>query len=321
MLEFSSSTATLRFRGKFKAPYWMGSMFRGAFGWNLRRISCNTFNDDCELCNLKEDCAFYYVIFRSKAKKGHAPPPKPIIIIPPFFGKEMIFHDSPFLNVKLLFFGNYNRFLPHTILALNLIGREGIGSPLATRQRLQYLPLSHKTEFSNRFIVEEVKCNLTNKTIYDGKYINLTDLKIVDFSSLSPIKLNTDNTITIGFQTPLITNHFPLALSELVEKVRHRFIFLVNEYGTGEKIEEFKLKSKVVNYSKHFHRLYRKSSRSTKDRFFGFTGKITYKVSEIDRTALWLLKIGTQIGAGKDLSFGFGMFDIDASNLENRKES
>jgi len=283
MLKFSSSTATLKFRGKFKAPF-------------------------------KLDCSFYNVICKTNSKKGHAPPLKPIIIVPPFFGKEMTFYNDPFLKIKLFFFGDFNRFFPHTILALTLIGKEGIGGQKHTRDKLQNRPLSSNSEYSNRFVIDNIICNFSNNIVYDGKYITLPNLKVVDLADIPPLDLDSNSTITISLQTPFITRNFPPSLPELLNKIKHRLIFLVNEYGSGERIGDFSVDSELIEFSHHFHKLYRKSSRSSKDRFMGYTGKLSYKLHKIDQNAKWLLNIGSLIGAGKDLSFGLGMLDIEINS-------
>ena len=294
MLSISSSMVRIRFQDQFEAPYWMGSMFRGAFGWNLRKIYCNDFTSVCKTCEQNDSCLFYYVMQRKDAKRGHAPPLKPILIVPPFFGKEMIFYEDPFLDLNLIFFGDFTRYIPQVILALKLIGHEGVGNG--------------RFEGRNRFIIEKITCNFTNKTVFNGKFINASNLKLVDVGDLPKIK--EQESLRIGFRTPINVNEFPLSLHRLIEKIRSRLIFFVNEYGTGEMVPEFEADAKISDFEVHRHALYRRSSRSGRGKFFGFTGKISYDIDTINKEALWLLKVGTMIGAGKDSSFGLGMIKI-----------
>jgi len=118
-------------------------------------------------------------------KRGHAPPQRPIILVPPFFGKEMRFEKDGQIDVDLLFFWDFQRYLPHTLLALRLAGQEGIGS------------LRHYHE--NRFEIGKPRCNFSGKKIFDGATINLMNLRSVDIQDIPPFE---DERMVVGFKTP-----------------------------------------------------------------------------------------------------------------------
>jgi hypothetical protein len=84
-LEVAPLTTLLRFKTPTFLPYWMGSAFRGGVGIQLKEICCLSPQIECDECSTR--CIYYELYERKKQKKGYAPPPKPIVFIPPFFGK------------------------------------------------------------------------------------------------------------------------------------------------------------------------------------------------------------------------------------------
>ncbi|HIH36875.1 MAG TPA: hypothetical protein HA232_03085 [Methanocellales archaeon] len=289
LLTVSKITLDLHFTTPAKLPYWMGSAFRGGFGQNLRRACCTNLNKDCQVCDTKENCLFYYTHMKMKAERGYAPPQKPIILIPPFFGKEMCFEKDGHLDAELLFFGDFRKYLPHAFLGMSLLGQTGIGSV--------------RCDGRNRFEIASATCNFSGQNVYDGKTINLTNLMSMDVSDVAGYD---GNYAKIGFKTPFTGRTFPLEFSDLLYLVRNRLIRFVNEYGNKEKIPEFIAKGNIKNCSKHYHELPRRSMRSDKTLFKGYTGVIEYDIKEMDDVGRWLLNLGLIIGCGPDSSFGCG---------------
>lgn len=291
MLQISKLNVGLHFTTPAKLPYWLGSAFRGVFGREMRRVVCNNLNKNCERCNSKEDCLFYYVYERSVSKKGYSPPLRPIILVPPFFGKVMNMEKDGKINLQLLFFGDFKRYLPHAFLSLRLSGQQGLGAE-------RYYGI-------NKFEIENANCYFSEKQIYDGSSISLANLESKDVKDILPLELNS-NTIKIGFKTPLSSEKFPITIEQLLNGIRNRSIRLVNEYGNQEKVPEFYAKGEIKNFSTHFHKLQRRSMRSDKREFKGYTGIIEYEIKELDENAKWLLNVGLIIGCGADISFGMG---------------
>lgn len=289
MLSISKITLRLRFTTPAKLPYWMGSAFRGGFGQNLRRACCVDMHKDCDTCEGKDDCLFYYTHMRSKAKRGYAPPIKPIILIPPFFGKEMNFEGEGYLDLGLIFFGDFRRYLPHAFLGLSLLGQTGIGSS--------------RYYGGNKFEIIGADCNFSGRQLYDGETINLMNLRTVDIIDVDPSE---DRNLKIGFRTPFTGKDFPPDPTKLLTLIRNRVIRFVNEYGTQEEISDFNLIGEIKNHSTHYHNLQRRSTRSDKTKFDGYTGVVEYDIDEIDNIGKWLLNLGFIIGCGPDSSFGCG---------------
>lgn len=293
MLEVAQLLAHLKFTTPAKLPYWMGSAFRGAFGQRLRQVCCVSFNQECRICDSQEMCLFYHLYMRERASRGHAKPIKPLILIPPFFGKELYLQEAGFLDLELLLVGNFGKYLPHVILGLNLLGQRGLGSMRYANQ--------------NRFILSSVVMKQTQQPIFDGVTINLTHFQPQNVATFSGCEADS---VILKFRTPYTGFDFPPAPDRLLDRVRNRLIRLVNEYGTQERIPEAVAEGEIVNFTAHCHELKRRSNRSDKTQFKGYTGIVSYKFSFLNTTARWLLRLGAIIGCGPDAAFGCGFFDI-----------
>lgn len=293
MLPTSKLQLKIRFTTPAKLPYWMGSAFRGLFGNEVRKILCNNLNRSCSDCDTKEKCLFYYMYERKVANRGHAPPQKPIILVPPFFGRKMEFADNGELDVDLIFFGDFKKYLPHVLLGLNLGGHEGVGS-------MRYYG-------QNRFMVENAVCQFSRKEVYDGENVRLDALKTIDASEIPSV--DTDR-IKIGFKTPFTGNEFPPTMDYLLALTRYRLIRFVNEYGDGERIPNFEADARIVDFTNHYHRLERRSRRSDKTHFDSYTGIVEYDIKEMDDVGKWLLGVALTTGVGPDSSFGCGFLQV-----------
>ncbi|WP_309493155.1 hypothetical protein [Candidatus Hecatella orcuttiae] len=226
---------------------------------------------------------------RSEAKRGYAPPSKPVILIPPFFGKAMDIEKDACLTVEALLLGDFRRYLPHLLLGMNFLGQVGLGST-------RHYGLS-------RFEVEKGICAFSGKTVYERGVIMPANMKSVDVRDIPPYP---DNRVKVGFKTPFTGSCFPPTPERLLWMIRRRLIGFVNEYGDGSEVADFKCSGQIVNHSVHVHHLQRRSKRSEKKYFKGYTGVVDYEFSELDDVGRWLLNLGFIIGCGPDSSFGCG---------------
>lgn len=292
MLKISRLTAHLEFPEPARFPYWMGNAFRGGFGVHLRRACCPDLKKDCLGCEIREDCIFYHTHVKNESKVGYGAPPKPIIFIPPFFGKSMIVEENGFLDVDILVFGKFIRYLPHVILGLRLLGQNGIGYE----------------KQHNRFRLDEIRCNFSGELAFDGFKINSEAIEEVELWSENFEEGLDNEKLKIAFKTPIMikTGDFPPNMEKLLDMIRHRLILYVNEYGDGEKIPDFKCKATITASNAHFHKLISNSQRTKKKEFHTYTGTVEYLVEEMDSNTKQLLKIGSLIGAGPKPSFGLG---------------
>ncbi len=295
MLKLSSVVLRLDFRSQVRLPRWLGSAFRGGLGQHLRRLVCYHPLRECEGCEHASECLFYAVYQNPSARRGHAPPPRPIILVPPFFGKEMRIESGAWLELRLLMFGEYVRYFPHVILALQQLGSQGLGDA-------RYLG-------QNRFEVTSGRCEFSGETVYDGGTIYPRNLRVVDVRELPPVE---HARLRVGFRTPIqLPRGFPPPPEHLLKLIRQRLILLVNQYGDGGRVPEPVIRGKVSTVARHYHRLPGCSSRSGRREFWHcWTGIANYELEEIDETGRWLLGVGKVLGAGAKSSFGLGFMDI-----------
>jgi hypothetical protein len=276
----------------------MGNTFRGGFGIQLRRACCPDLKKDCYSCNARENCIFYYTHMKKDSRVGYGAPPKPIVFIPPFFGKSFTIQEKGFLDIGILLFGRFIRYLPHVALGLSLLGQNGIGS--------------ERRYDVNKFKLEEMRCSFSKEVVYDGSVINIGAMRTVDLADHAREGLQFIDKLSIGFETPIMvkTGEFPPALDKLIGMVRQRLILYVNEYGDGAKIPDFECSATVKSSNIHFHNIKSRSQRAGKRDFHTYTGTAEYAIEKIDENAMQLFRIGLLIGAGPKPSFGLGFFQI-----------
>jgi hypothetical protein len=294
MLSLASLNLTLRFR-EAELPRWLGSAMRGGLGQHLRRAVCYRPMQECRSCDLTESCLYYQAYERPYAKRGQAPPARPIVLVPPFFGKKITFRREGRIEVGALLFGRSVQNLPHLILALQQFGSHGLGEG-------RYLG-------KNRFEVERATCRFSNQVVFDRGVIYPDHLRIAEITEIAPAA---DNHLQVRFRTPIeLPLGFPPPPEHLLKLIRQRLVMFVNEYGTGEKIPDFTCRGSVKPIANHYHRLVGYSRRSGRREFWNcWTGIAEYDFEEIDETGRWLLGVGQVIGAGAKSSFGLGFFDV-----------
>jgi CRISPR-associated endoribonuclease Cas6 len=281
----------------------MGNTFRGGTGIHLRQACCPTLEKDCYSCDISDECIFYFNHMKKDSKVGYGAPPKPIVLIPPFFGRSFSVEKDGFLDVDMLLFGRFIRYLPHTVLGLSMLGQSGIGA--------------ERRYDVNKFNVAEIRCAFSGERVYDGNTINVGAMKIIDIAGYANERMNQmpdsyNRNINVGFETPVIIKEgtFPPSLDTLLGMVRQRLILYVNEYGDGSVIPDFECASNIKASSMHFHRLKRASQRAGKGEFHAYTGTARYSVNNMDEQSKKLLMIGELIGVGAKPSFGLGFYRI-----------
>ena len=287
----SDLQAKLRFQGQTKLPRWMGSAFRGGLGHQLKGILCPSIQEECSICSEKEECFYYRVYEVKESKRGHAPPPKPLIVVPPFFGKEMNWRRGGDIHLRILLLGEEGiRHAPHVIFSLIQLGMIGLGSERAYGM--------------NKFRVISVTSQ--GETIFNGSEMRIPPPSI-DVREVDPIE---GDRFRVYFRTPYTGRTFPLGPREFLSRTRNRLIRFVNEYGDSSYVEEPEAKGRILRFEKHVHFLRRKSERSGKMTLTGFTGIIDYEFSEIDEVGRWLLGVANLLGLGPDSSFGLGFVKV-----------
>jgi CRISPR-associated endoribonuclease Cas6 len=281
-LKLTKLTATLSFP-RYRLPYWLGNKFRGGFGSVLLKAVCGYLKPRCGSCSSSEDCLYFALYVRDKQKRGKSQPVRPIVFIPPFFGKSI--SGSGKLELEINVFGDYIKYLPHIIYGLKFLGKVGLNT-------------------NSRYEIESIIDFFSQKEVYDGESIRMNSIKIIDLGGVQGRK---SDAIRIEFLTPMEAK-VPISLNYLIHMVRRRLILYVNEYGEGI-VPDYQCNDEIIESEWKNHRLKHQSKRSGVREFYGCTGFAMYKV-KADENAFRLLSIGELIGAGAKASFGMGFFRI-----------
>jgi CRISPR-associated endoribonuclease Cas6 len=284
---FSLKLTKLRARlyfPKYSLPYWLGNKFRGGFGSVLVRAICGYTRPRCGSCASSDECLYYVVYEKEKQKIGKSQPPRPIVFIPPFFGKKEDGRGE--IEIEINIFGNYFIFLPHLIYGLRFLGKLGLNA-------------------ESKYEVVSIYDAFSRKEIYDGFRVNADSLTTVDLGEIRPLE---SRSIQVNFHTPLEA-HPPLDAETLLKMIRRRLILFVNEYGSGT-VPDFRIRAEKIEEEWRWHELVHRSRRGGRRKFHGITGYVKYEINDADENAMRLFRIGELIGAGAKASFGFGFFRI-----------
>lgn len=112
-------------------PRFAGSMFRGAFGWALKRVICVTRTHECPPCLLKDRCLFPYVYetpppASTAIMRKYRTAPHPFVLRPALPATQPLPPHTP-IELELLLFGKILLSLPYFIFALERMGNTGLG--------------------------------------------------------------------------------------------------------------------------------------------------------------------------------------------------
>lgn len=269
----------------YNLPYWLGNKFRGGFGNVLLKAVCGYLHPSCRSCSSREDCLYYALYIREKQKRGKSQPVRPIVFIPPFFGKAVKGRGE--MEVEINIFGDYIKYLPHVIYGLRYLGKLGLNS-------------------ESRYELVSITDYFSGREVYDGESVKISGVKTVDLSEIKPDRVNKE--LKIDYYTP-IEARTPVDLCFLIHMVRRRLILYINEYGNGT-APDYECKAEITESSWNRHRLIHYSKRHGRRTFYGVTGVAAYTISYMDETAAKLLSIGELIGAGAKSSFGMGFYKI-----------
>ena len=257
-----------------KAPFFIGSQIRGAFGVALKRVVCINPSFECKECFAQNNCLYF-----------------------DFYENRNIYHNyrldfelgKSYYDFSLILFEDSSTKLPFVLSAfLKMLKEIGLGK-------------ERKTFEDFRIFINEDEINLANLKL------PLNYIKEFQIENFCP-------DITINFVTPLRIkkrNQFAraeeLELSDILNSIYQRNLKLL---GLKNSKIPFKTEAKVLKKELTFLELKRYSNRQkTKMNFGGLVGEITLK--DLNRESFKLLKLGELIGVGKQTSFGLGKIKIE----------
>ncbi len=271
---------------QYHLPPWLGNKFRGGFGSVLLKAVCGYIKPTCNVCRSTDDCLYYALYIRDKQKRGKSQPVRPIIFVPPFFGKRVDGRGE--IAIEINVFGDYIRYLPHIIYGLRFLGKLGLNA-------------------TSKYELVSVTDAFSGKKIYDGETVMAEKIKTIDLGNTIPTSVS--EVLEIRYSTP-IEARVPIHLPFLIHLIRRRLILYVNEYGKGE-VFDYRCKAEIIESEWQKHELIHRSKRQGKRSFYAITGYAKYRIIDIDENSLKLLTIGEMIGAGAKASFGMGFFRLN----------
>jgi hypothetical protein len=116
--------------GRFRAPEYQGSLFRGGFGKYFRELSCVTRAPVCDGCDKRHVCP-YSMVFetpvdpsRATVLRKYPNAPHPFVLAPEINGFGIL-EPRTKLNLHIALFGSGSVYLPHFLSVFEHMGQEG----------------------------------------------------------------------------------------------------------------------------------------------------------------------------------------------------
>lgn len=283
----------------FRLPEFKGSTFRGKFGHLLKRTICIISHHKCEICEIKEQCAYPY-LFETQNSRGESIA-RPFVLEPPLTRKRLI-REGQMLYLRLILIGKAIDFLPYFVYVFQRMGDEGIGTD---RGRFQLQRVRSLSASGEKQEVYDCQSRQLSSRIYR---ISLDDFKAQLLPQVT-LQFYTPTYVKSGGQ-PVIHLEFPILLKAILRRYHSLNYF----HGNGDK-EWFAIPWELADEVEIVHQeleplSYRRYSNRQKKRIplEGFVGRITYR-GNLTPFYPWL-KIGEYLHVGKGAVFGMGGYGV-----------
>jgi hypothetical protein len=315
-ISFGRFTATFRLDAPLTLPPYAGSLFRGAFGWAIKRVVCVTRTYDCPPCLLRDRCVYPYIFetpppANTQVMRKYTAAPHPFVHIPPDGGRTLAQGHTVELGLTLV--GRAVGWLPHFIFALERMGRAGFGS---RRIAATLVEVSGWID-GRRSRVYSVE----DRTLAGAEAF--TDRATVPRSpALDPHPLSATHQIAIALLSPLriryeerlaATLEFHILIRSLLRRLAHLSYFHCGGEPSAVAFRDWidlAQQVRTVSSSLTWSDWTRYSTRQqTAMEFGGLTGRVVFE-GPLD-PFLPLLRLGEMVHAGKGTSFGLGRYRID----------
>ena len=280
-------------------PARLFSTFRGALGRALRRLSCVARRKKtCLECPLAQDCAYGYLFETPRPPEAERLRKYPFVGHPFAFAPPFPYAKKNPLCIRMTLVGKALRFFPHLVLALEALGRTGLGKKRAPLRLVS---------------VEEPG----GKPLYH-------EGKIQSPGALPPPErpLPASETLTLSFLTPTalrfsrrIVRPGALEFHILIRNLLRR-VSMLSYFHAGKPLEvDFRglitsaEKISLVKRELSWVRFKRRSARTGETHpLEGFTGEVSFEGDF--RPFGHLLRLGTYLQVGRHTIFGFGAYRI-----------
>jgi hypothetical protein len=292
-----------------RLPEWAGSMWRGAFGNALRRLSCMTRQKDCAACPLFNTCP-YPAIFAPPPLEHRIQyfrqPPAPYLIELEDRGARVLERGGT-LRLGMTLLGRAERETALIVEALEYAARRGLGASGGTAE------------------LDEVRCLPLAK---DGKAMTLyrpaQDTRLRDVARCqlaAPSPPPTLAGLTLRFRTPLRLQKNGRALppakltpAVLLSSIVKRVALLAELYGNGVPDWDFKSLAETaatITDERDLRWLDWSRYSSRQNQAMQLGGVIgTWRLSGDLADFFPALFCGQWLGAGKETVFGLGRYEL-----------
>lgn len=295
---------------KLNLPEFSGSLFRGVFGNQLRKLSCMTRQQDCASCPLRNTCP-YSLIFETPpptqqcGKKPLQNPPRPYVLEEAVVSRPEL-DKGEYFSFGMVLFGYATSQIPLIILAWEKALASGLRrSKTPCRLRAVYA----EGDSTPVYVRGDNACAQGIQNILAAQYLQ------------SDIDWNNLDRITLQFVTPLrLLRHgkrIPIDdvnADLLLMALARRYQLLMETHQPSSVNFDFTLlkqeASKLVMEADMSWQDQQRYSRR-QDRTIpigGFIGKLTL-IGELTKFGT-LLEAGQWIHIGKEATFGLGRYRL-----------
>jgi CRISPR-associated endoribonuclease Cas6 len=261
----------LRIDTDLEAPFFVGSMIRGALGVNLKDVVCVNPSFECEKCFAKDNCLYYE-----------------------FYEEKNQFHNYALdyrigrkkLKFGLKLFNDSIDKYPYILSAIEkMVTKKGLGKDRKTTQNITI-------EANDTLIYDKEfkKVEISPKSVVVDKSCQVAKLKLV-----TPLRIKKNGKFVVDDSLSIRD-----ILISIVKKKKHFS-------NIDEKIEEFP--TVVMKNIKHIDLSRYSNRQKTKMKVGGVVGEMV--LSNISPQVFALLKYGEITGVGKLNSFGLGKIEME----------
>jgi len=301
-LQVKRLSLDLGFEDKVPELPFASATLRGGFGYALRKVSCAFKTRECEGCLAHGQCVYSYVFDTVPDPRGdfmsrYNRAPHPFVL----YCHERT--DSATLRAGLVLVGRAILFLPYFVLALQELGREGLGR---YRNRFSIKSIT-ETDTGAELLEQAGGLRRTgNPEIFPLEArANGNGRPDVTFRLLSPLRLKYNGGI-------LRTPDFRAVAGSLLRRLSS----LSNFHGQGKpeldypRLAALADEAKVTEDGTEWEEHDRYSTRQKEWMSLGgITGR--FRVQGVPGEFLGLLRVGETVGLGKACTFGFGRYRME----------
>ncbi len=300
----------IQLKENIKLPSQIYSIFRGAFGKNLKKISCALRSiKSCQDCKLNLSCAYSYLFETPKPpnikrlkKYPYLPHPFSFSIPYPLFRNNNLTNK---LEINMVLIGKGIHFFPHIALALKIISKNFYPS---------------KFEIFN---LENLIDVITGKTLLKEEEIKFPEpvsLKtlvshITDLSSLTKLKIITISPLSLKFQNKVTKPeefNFSILIRNLLRRISNLAYFHCEKDINLDFKSIIEISQNIAVLKKDFKlvRIKRKSQRT--GQIYAMPGLMGEAIFEGNLAYFYpFLLLGSFVQVGKYTSFGFGKYKLE----------